>query len=104
MLLLVLPQDFLAREGQVRRAYPAEVDRWYAFLHGNLEAVDALVGRANELAVRHNLTPPPLRPLVATPLVLKLREEELVAEKEVILIINTSCFRVLPVLFHTALR
>ena len=73
-------QDYLAREWQARSAYPEEVDRWYSFLYENLEPVEALIGRSNELAERHKL--PALRPLAAAPLVLKLRDEEIALEKE----------------------
>lgn len=74
-----LPKDYLAREGQARTVYPAEIDRWYAFLRENHEPVATLVVKANELAAKHNLTS--LRPLAVTPMVLELRDEEL-AEKE----------------------
>lgn len=66
------------REGDARRVYPTEVDRWYDFLYQNHEKVEEFVRWANELASRHKLTP--LRPVVATPLVLKMRDEELEIE------------------------
>lgn len=43
--------------------------------------MEALIGRANELAERHKLSA--LRPLAAAPLVLKLRDEEVALEKQV---------------------
>lgn len=64
------------REGQAKAIYPEEVSRWYDFLRENYEGVAASARWANELATRHNLSPP-LRPLVATPLVLKFRDEEM---------------------------
>lgn len=74
-----LPKDYLAREGQARTVYPAEVDRWYVFLRENHESVATLIVKANELAAKHNLTL--LRPLAMTPMVLELRDKEL-DEKE----------------------
>lgn len=75
-------QDFLLREGEAREVYPAEVDRWYGFLYENLEHVSALVRWGNELAARHDLSPM-LRPLVATPIMLKMRDDEMaVLERE----------------------
>jgi len=56
------------------------VDRWYAFLYKNREPVEALIVRANDLAERHKLSA--LRPLAATPVVLKLRDEEVALEKQ----------------------
>lgn len=79
--LFARSQDYLAREWHARSAYPGEVDRWYAFLYENVEPVEALIGRANELAEKHKL--PALRPLAAAPLVLKLRDEEVALEKQV---------------------
>lgn len=77
MLLLTL-QDYLAREWQARSSYPLEVERWYAFLYEVQEPVEALMRRTDDLAVRHKLSP--LRSLVALPLALKLRDEEVAAE------------------------
>lgn len=71
-------QDYLAREWQARSSYPVEVERWYAFLYEVQSPVEALMRRADDLAVRHKLTP--LRSLVALPLALKLRDEEIAAE------------------------
>lgn len=70
-------QDYLAREGQARTLYPEEVEKWYAFLTDNFAAVEELMAKVNELADGHEA--PPLRPMVATPLVLKLRKEEVAA-------------------------
>lgn len=75
------PQDYLAREWDARSAYRAEVDDWYAFLYENQRPVEALIDRANELAERHKLVA--VRPLAATPLVLKLRDEEVALEEQV---------------------
>ncbi|CAM9479597.1 unnamed protein product, partial [Ascophyllum nodosum] len=69
--------DYLAREGKARDVYPAEVNRWYAFLRESHEPVATLVEEANELATKHKLTL--LRPLTATPLVLKRWDKELAA-------------------------
>ena len=71
------PKDYLAREGKARDVYPAEVNRWYAFLRESHEPVATLVEEANELATKHKLTL--LRPLTATPLVLKRWDKELAA-------------------------
>lgn len=79
-LLPLPPQDYLAREWDARSAYRAEVNDWYAFLYENQRPVEALIDRANELAERHKLVA--VRPLAATPLVLKLRDEEVALEKQ----------------------
>ncbi|CAN0064036.1 unnamed protein product, partial [Ectocarpus sp. 12 AP-2014] len=72
--------DYLAREWDARSAYRAEVDDWYAFLFENQRPVEVLIDRANELAERHKLVA--VRPLAATPLVLKLRDEEVALEEQ----------------------
>ncbi|CAM9208263.1 unnamed protein product, partial [Ectocarpus sp. 6 AP-2014] len=72
--------DYLAREWNARSAYRAEVDDWYAFLYENQRPVEALIDRANELAERHKLVA--VRPLAATPLVLRLRDEEVALEEQ----------------------
>lgn len=68
-------QDFLVRKGQARGIYPAEVDLWYKFFYDNYEHVAALTHWANELAARHDISTT-LRPLVATSIVLEMRNEE----------------------------
>ncbi|CAB1098446.1 unnamed protein product [Ectocarpus sp. CCAP 1310/34] len=72
--------DYLAREWDARSTYRAEVEDWYAFLYENQRPVEALIDRANELAERHKLVA--VRPLAATPLVLKLRDEEVALEEQ----------------------
>ncbi|CAM9316838.1 unnamed protein product [Scytosiphon promiscuus] len=72
--------EYLARELQAGSVYPSEVDRWYTFLYSNRETVEALIGRANALAEKHKLTS--LRPLLATPVVLELRDEEIALEQK----------------------
>lgn len=78
---LSFPKDYLAREWDARSAYRREVNEWYAFLYENRRPVEALIDRANELAERHKLVA--VRPLAATPLVLKLRDEEVALEEQV---------------------
>ncbi|CAM9997027.1 unnamed protein product, partial [Laminaria digitata] len=70
--------DYLAREWDARSSYPMEVERWYAFLYEIQEPVEALMRRTDDLAVRHKLAP--LRSLVALPLALRLRDEEVAME------------------------
>ncbi|CAM9308243.1 unnamed protein product, partial [Ectocarpus fasciculatus] len=72
--------DYLAREWDARSTYRREVNEWYAFLYENRRPVEALIDRANELAERHKLVA--VRPLAATPLVLKLRDEEVALEEQ----------------------
>lgn len=66
------------RKGQARGIYPAEVDRWYEFFYENYEHVAVLTRWVNELAARHDVSAT-LRPLVALPIVLEMRDEEVAA-------------------------